>query len=246
MCINQMTFISPWKFIERTLGYLHAMMYLLKQGDLIMKVLIICASGMSTSLIKSRMNRYASENGLDIRVDSDSYDNLSYVIQEYDIILFAPQVAMHFEESRREYTGSGKIFCLLTVREFGSMDGQKLIQKCRDLYDEKYRNGKLNLENELLEIISSASEAQRLAYEAFDWLEKKKYSRARQCIKEGRKAILPAHQIQSQLIAMEMEPENADKIRVSLLMVHAQNHLMSAIQTLDLTERMIALYMKKD
>ncbi len=211
-----------------------------------MKVLIICASGMSTSLIKSRMNRYASENGLDIRVDSDSYDNLSYVIQEYDIILFAPQVAMHFEESRQEFKGSGKIFCLLTVREFGSMDGKMLTGKCIELYEEKYRNGKMNLEEEMLEIISSASEAQRLAYEAFDWLEKKNYSRARQCIKEGRKAILPAHQIQSQLIAMEMEPENADKIRVSLLMVHAQNHLMSAIQTLDLTERMIALYMKKD
>lgn len=210
-----------------------------------MKILILCASGMSTSLIKSRMNRYAEQNNSDIHVDSDSYDNLPYVIQDYDIILFAPQVAMHFEESRQEYFGSGKIFCLLTVREFGSMDGQKLIQKCIDLYEDKYRNGKLNLENELLEIISSASEAQRLAYEAFDYLEKRQYSRARQCIKEGRKAILPAHQIQSQLIALQMDPDSENKINVTLLTVHAQNHLMNAIQILDLTERMISLYSKK-
>lgn len=210
-----------------------------------MKVLIICASGMSTSLIKSRMNRYADENNLDVHIDSDSYDNLPYVIQNYDMILFAPQVAMHFEENRREYTGSGKIFCLLTVREFGSMDGQKLVQKCIDMYSEKYQNGKLNLENELLEIISSASQAQRLAYEAFDCLERRQYSKARQCIRDGRKAILPAHQIQSQLIAMQMDPDTADRINVTLLTVHAQNHLMNAIQILDLTERMISLYSRK-
>ncbi len=221
------------------------MMYLLKQGDLIMNVLIVCASGMSTSLIKSRMNKYAAENNLDVHVDSDSYDNLSFVIQNYDLILFAPQVAMHYEERRNEFNGSGKVFCLLTVREFGSMDGKKLTEKCIQMYEEKYKDGRLNLENEMLEIISYASEAQRLAYEAFDWLEKKNYSKARQCIKDGRKAIMPAHQIQSQLIALEMEPDHADQIRVSLLMVHAQNHLMSAIQTLDLTERMIALYRTK-
>ncbi len=101
----------------------------------------------------------------------------------------------------------------------------------------------LNMEEIIFEIIASAGEAKGLAYEALDKAQNGEYDKAEELLKEADKALLSVHSVQTSLI---QEEAAGRKIEVSLLMVHAQDHLMAAIESKTLIEGMIKLHKKVD
>ncbi len=58
-----------------------------------MKILLVCSGGMSSSLIKSKVNKYAQEKGLDITIDAKGSNEFTDYINGVDVILLGPQVA---------------------------------------------------------------------------------------------------------------------------------------------------------
>ncbi|MBU5454215.1 PTS lactose/cellobiose transporter subunit IIA [Caproiciproducens sp. MSJ-32] len=98
-----------------------------------------------------------------------------------------------------------------------------------------------NMEVIIFEIISQGGTAKGLAYEALDAAEKGDFERAEQLLKEADTCLGEAHKIQSNLIQAEARGERAD---LSLLLVHAQDHLMTAIEARTLIEHMIRMYKK--
>ncbi|MGL4570104.1 MAG: PTS lactose/cellobiose transporter subunit IIA [Clostridium sp.] len=101
----------------------------------------------------------------------------------------------------------------------------------------------LNMEEIIFEIIGNAGEAKGLAYEALQAAEKGEYERAENLLKESDEALLNVHAVQTKLIQEEAAGNN---VEVSLLMVHAQDHLMTSIEAKTLIEGMIKLYKKID
>jgi PTS system cellobiose-specific IIA component len=57
-------------------------------------------------------------------------------------------------------------------------------------------------------------------------------------MEEARKELLSSHKIQTNLIQKEA---GGDKTEVNLLLVHAQDHLMTSILARDLIEKMIEM-----
>ena len=57
-------------------------------------------------------------------------------------------------------------------------------------------------------------------------------------MQEAKEKSIDAHDVQSKLITGEI---NGDKTETSLLMVHAQDHLMTSILARDLIEEMIGM-----
>ncbi|MBF0442789.1 MAG: PTS lactose/cellobiose transporter subunit IIA, partial [Oligoflexales bacterium] len=68
---------------------------------------------------------------------------------------------------------------------------------------------------------------------------KYKFDAVAGCLDEVKKELAEAHKIQTYLIQREAKGE---KHEINILLVHAQDHLMSAILSRDLAEEMIALY----
>lgn len=66
-----------------------------------------------------------------------------------------------------------------------------------------------------------------------------KFEEAYQKIDAANKSLVEAHHSQTALLTQEARGEKAE---VSLLLIHAQDHLMNAITFRDLTKEMIALY----
>lgn len=59
-----------------------------------MKVLLVCAAGMSTSMLMKKMESYAKENGIDVAIDARSFSELKDPKEAgYDCILIGPQIA---------------------------------------------------------------------------------------------------------------------------------------------------------
>lgn len=56
------------------------------------KILLACSAGMSTSLLESSMNDYANKNNIEAYIIAKSSGEAKSIINEFDIILLGPQV----------------------------------------------------------------------------------------------------------------------------------------------------------
>ncbi|WP_027340768.1 PTS lactose/cellobiose transporter subunit IIA [Halonatronum saccharophilum] len=97
----------------------------------------------------------------------------------------------------------------------------------------------MNMEEILFSIIVNAGEARGNAYEALKIAQKGEYNSAKEKLKEAEGGIGVAHGAQTDLIQKEINGEDID---MSLLSVHAQDHLMTTIAEKSLIEHMIGLY----
>ncbi len=63
-----------------------------------MKVLLVCAGGMSTSILMKKLEKYASEQGIDFEIAAVGLAAYKDVWQDYDCILMGPQVGYRKDE----------------------------------------------------------------------------------------------------------------------------------------------------
>lgn len=102
-------------------------------------------------------------------------------------------------------------------------------------------NGGVKMEEIIFEIIANGGNAKSLAYEAIMESEKGNDDKAKELLKESDEALKLAHNTQTRIITDEV---NGKHIEVSVLFVHAQDHLMTAMEVRSLAERFIHLNKK--
>ncbi|MEH6941112.1 PTS lactose/cellobiose transporter subunit IIA [Bacillus sp. JJ722] len=96
-------------------------------------------------------------------------------------------------------------------------------------------------ELDIFEIISHGGNARSLAYEALAAAEEFNFQEAENLIKQAEEELNLAHKTQTKLIQAEI---NGNKTEKSLLMIHAQDHLMTAISEQKLILHMIRIVKK--
>lgn len=99
----------------------------------------------------------------------------------------------------------------------------------------------IDLERIVMELVVNSGNARSLAMEALRTAKDGDCGAAEETLKEADRVLLGAHEIQTELIQKEL---NGEKMEMSLLMVHAQDHLMNAMTVIDLVKEMVAI-MKK-
>ena len=57
------------------------------------KILLICAGGMSTGILMKKMERYAQEQGMNLKIDAVGMSAYEDMYKDYDVILLGPQVS---------------------------------------------------------------------------------------------------------------------------------------------------------
>ncbi len=57
------------------------------------KVLLICAGGMSTSILMKKMEKYAEDKGFALKIEAIGMAAYEEVYKNYDVILLGPQVS---------------------------------------------------------------------------------------------------------------------------------------------------------
>lgn len=93
-------------------------------------------------------------------------------------------------------------------------------------------------EEVIFKIIAEAGNAKSLAFEALNLAQKGEFEAADSKLKEANQNFHNAHDVQTDLISREA---NGQKTEVSILMVHAQDHLTSATLAKDLIKEMIKM-----
>lgn len=57
------------------------------------KILLVCSGGMSTTILMTKMQKYAEEKGFSLKVDACAASACQEKAAEYDVILLGPQIA---------------------------------------------------------------------------------------------------------------------------------------------------------
>lgn len=92
-----------------------------------------------------------------------------------------------------------------------------------------------------MRLIAISGNARSKAFESIRLAREGNISNAKKLYEEACKELYEAHETQSELIQAEAAGEN---IPVSLLLIHAQDHLMNALTVKDLANEIILLYEK--
>lgn len=91
------------------------------------------------------------------------------------------------------------------------------------------------------EIILNSGNARSIVHEAFDAMREGNYALAEEKLKESNDELLKAHQSQTHLL---QEYAGGKEFNVEIIMVHAQDHLMTTMTLREVGLEMLELYKK--
>lgn len=95
----------------------------------------------------------------------------------------------------------------------------------------------------VFQIISLAGDSRALAFEALNLARKGDFEGAHEKMEESRKSSVQVHNLQTEMLTEEAK---GNETKVGLLMVHAQDHLMTSMLARDLIEEMIKILEEKE
>jgi len=98
-----------------------------------------------------------------------------------------------------------------------------------------------DLEEVVMGLIINSGNARSLAYTALKQAKQGDFVTAKTTMDLSRKALSEAHLVQTQLIKSD---EGEGKMKVSLVLVHAQDHLMTSMLARELVAELIELHEK--
>jgi cellobiose PTS system EIIA component len=97
----------------------------------------------------------------------------------------------------------------------------------------------MDLEQVAFNIILHAGNARSYYFEALKLAREGDFFKAKDLVTKAKQELIEAHHRQSVLLEQEA---NGQKTELSLLLIHAQDHLMNTILAQDLIQEMILLY----
>ncbi len=95
-----------------------------------------------------------------------------------------------------------------------------------------------DLEEVVMGLIINSGQARSLAYGALKQAKQGDFAAAKAMMEQSRQALSEAHRVQTQLIESD---EGEGKMKVSLVLVHAQDHLMTSMLARELVAELIEL-----
>jgi len=92
-------------------------------------------------------------------------------------------------------------------------------------------------------IIANAGDARSYAFGALEAAKAGNFEEAEELLKKSNDAAVEAHHMQTELLVNEA---NGNKTPVDVLLVHAQDHLMTSMLAVELIKELITIYKNKN
>jgi len=95
------------------------------------KILLVCAAGMSTSMLVKRMQAYADTVNESVDIQALSISEFDSVIDSADIVMLGPQV--RYQKAQVDNVVQGRIPVLvIDMKHYGAMNGQAVLETALD------------------------------------------------------------------------------------------------------------------
>lgn len=94
------------------------------------KIVLLCAAGMSTSLLVTKMETYAKSIGYEIEIDAHPVSMASISGKGADIVLLGPQIRFNLNKVKELVTCPVEAIDMVS---YGTMNGQKVIDRVKEI-----------------------------------------------------------------------------------------------------------------
>ncbi|MBY7144359.1 PTS sugar transporter subunit IIB [Virgibacillus sp. NKC19-3] len=98
-----------------------------------MKITLLCALGMSTSLLVERMKKVANEREINVEIEAYSADDIDKHVETANVILLGPQIRYKKNELFKKAKAANTPIEIIDMRAYGSTDGEKVLDQALDL-----------------------------------------------------------------------------------------------------------------
>lgn len=97
------------------------------------RITLICAAGMSTSLLVTKMNAAAIKQGAMVKITAIGEAELKNYWDETDVLLLGPQVRYLLNKVKAEGEERGIPVELINSVDYGLMNGEKVLTQALNL-----------------------------------------------------------------------------------------------------------------
>lgn len=94
------------------------------------KIVLLCANGMSTSMLVSKMQAAAQEQGYECDIAAYSIVEAATHCADADIALLGPQVRFQLEKVKKQVSCPVES---IEMRAYGTMDGAAVIKRIQEV-----------------------------------------------------------------------------------------------------------------
>lgn len=95
-----------------------------------MNILLICASGMSTSILVSNMRKYSDQSD---HIEAKASSELEKIVDGYDVVLVGPQIRHEYLKLKDICERHGVVIGLIDMPTYGKMDGRAVMEMAKEL-----------------------------------------------------------------------------------------------------------------
>jgi len=96
-------------------------------------IVLICAAGMSTSLLVEKMQRCAKDDNYDCQINAYSMSESTRVIPDADVVLLGPQVRFNLAKLKVQYPD--KKIVTIDMVLYGTMNGRAVLDVAKKEMD---------------------------------------------------------------------------------------------------------------
>lgn len=106
-----------------------------KEGCIMIKFVICCSQGMSSSALMKRMQDYVKEEHLEVTVKAATVDQILSGDILFDVLLLGPQI--RFEKTKIKNSFPESIVDVIPMKAYGRLDGGEVVRLGLQLLNEK-------------------------------------------------------------------------------------------------------------
>lgn len=97
-------------------------------------LVLVCAVGMSSSVLANRMIRTAEKNGLEVMIHAAGMGDLPSFIDEASVLIVSPQLRYMEEKLKAKYPHVPVVS--LSTKDYAEMNGEKVLDYSMDFITE--------------------------------------------------------------------------------------------------------------
>ncbi|MGT2667108.1 PTS sugar transporter subunit IIB [Streptococcus rifensis] len=96
-------------------------------------ITLVCAGGMSTSMLMQKMKEAAKDKGVEIDIRAMSESAFPNFEGKTDVLLLGPQVSYLLEEFEERYGNREMEISVIDMMDYGMMNGTKVLEDALNL-----------------------------------------------------------------------------------------------------------------
>jgi len=101
------------------------------------RIMLSCAGGMSTSLLVTKMENAAKEQGIESKIWAIGESGISKEVGNFDVVLLGPQIRYKLKAVEKLLDGKYPV-AVIDMRDYGTMNGEKVFNTAMELYNNFY------------------------------------------------------------------------------------------------------------